>query len=117
MSMSHRSICVRWLALFIAMATFMSTPSALALGRNAEPQCAQVICLSPRDGTPAPAECRSIRAVYFDIRIYTPPPKFNPGATQRARDQWLKQCRSARPIDLQKISIKYGRLFADPIVY
>ena len=91
--------------------------SAQALGPDAESQCAQVICLSPRDGTPAPAECRPIRAVYFNIRIFTPPPKFNPGATQRARDYWLRQCRTARQIDFQKISIKYGRLFADPIAY
>jgi len=115
MSMSHRSICVRWLALFIAMATFMSTPSALALGRNAEPQCAQVICLSPRDGTPAPAECRAIRAVYFDIRVFTP--KYNPSATRSARNAFLRMCTSARQMDLQKISAKYGTLYADPIVY
>lgn len=91
---------------------------ALALGPSAEPQCAQVICLSPAMGTAAPRiECPAIRQVYFDIRIFTPPPKFNPSATAEARHAFLRRCSTARMSDLQVIKNKYGRLFADPIVY
>lgn len=92
-------------------------PAMAAAGPTAQPSCAQVICLGPDHGTAPPSECIPVRAVYFEIRIYTPPPKFNPRATANARHAYLRTCRTAQATDLMIIKMKYGRLFADPISF
>jgi len=98
----------------VMVACFMGPLIALA-GPTAEPQCAQVICLSPADGTPAPPECGMIRQVYFNIRVFNP--YYNPSATSNLRHQYIAVCSTARTVDLNKITQKYGTLFYDPMVY
>ena len=88
---------------------------ALAVGATAEPTCAQVICLSPAPGTPAPQECFPIRAVYFAITVYDP--LFDADATAGLRKAFLQTCLTASAPHLMLIDTKYGRLPADPIVY
>jgi len=87
----------------------------VAASPKAEPQCAQVICLAPSDGTPAPSSCFAIRQVYFNIRVFSP--KFNPPATSRARHRYISMCSTARASDLNIITRKYGMLFNDPRAY
>ena len=106
---------MRFMNWVVAAALLTGSSIAAALGPSAEPQCAQVICLSPADGTPAPGECRPIRAVYFNIRVFDP--NFDPPATAKLRDQYLRMCSTARSIELNKIRAKYGMLFADPMTY
>jgi hypothetical protein len=97
------------------MVGLVLSQAVLAAGGTAEPSCAQVICLSPAKGTPAPQECFPIRAVYFSMVVYDP--SFDAGATNDIRSAFLETCRTARPMDLMTISNKYGRLPADPIAY
>lgn len=78
----------------------------------AQPSCAQVICLSPRDGQPAPQACFAVRARYFSIRIYNP--SYDPGATAQARKAFLETCATANAADIGKITQKYGALHDDP---
>lgn len=97
------------------IAALLMPAYALAMGPTAQPQCAQVICLSPADGRPAPSECRPIRQVYFNIRVFNP--SYDPASTSRLRHRYISMCRTARPADLQKITGKYGVLFNDPISF
>jgi len=94
--------------------------SALAEGvsitpaRPAMPTCAILLCLSPKFGMPPPATCIPVRAPYFEIRVYTP--KFNPEATAQARKQQLLTCYDGRLVDIERATMRYGRLYNDPIV-
>lgn len=97
------------------VAAGLMLPIMAVAAPKAEPQCAQVICLSPADGMPAPMECGMIRQVYFNIRVFNP--YYNPSATSNLRHRYIAMCRTARPADLNKITQKYGTLFYDPIVY
>lgn len=90
-------------------------PGMALAGPMAQPQCAQVICLSPADGTPAPSECRAIRQVYFNLRVLNP--IYNPSATADLRHNFLSMCLTARAVDLYKIKMKYGPLYDDPLVF
>ncbi len=99
----------------VALTFMLTSVAAMAIGGIAEPSCAQVICLSPADGTSAPRACLPVRQPYFMIRVYDP--EFDADATAAARLSFLKTCTSARPSDLLHITGKYGKLPDDPIAF
>jgi hypothetical protein len=87
----------------------------VSAGMPAEPSCAQVICLSPQNGMPPPPSCIAVRAPYFAIRVFSP--YYNSSATAQARRAFLMTCTTARPMDINTITNKYGELYSDPMVY
>lgn len=89
---------------------------ALDLGPPAEPSCAQVICLSPAPGTPAPSECFPVRQAYFNIRVYKHG-HYNPPLTAEKRRLFLQTCLTALSTDISRITLLYGQLFDDPRSY
>ena len=102
------------IATVVAILSAMFSLPAASVGRVAEPSCAQVICLSPADNQPPPQYCLQVRQRYFVIRVYDP--SYDADATSAARQAFLSTCTSARPMDIQKITNKYGKLPDDPIV-
>lgn len=76
------------------------------------PQCDAYVCLNNLPGQ-MPSVCSGYRAPYFAIRMYTP--YYNPQATAKAREAWLRAgCPTMMPALVTKITQRYGPLFSDP---
>lgn len=96
------------LIVVLLMAVVLGVSSAFA----SPPQCDAYVCLNNLPGQ-MPAVCTTYRAPYFAIRMYTP--YYNPQATAKAREVWLRTgCPTMMPTLVMQITQRYGQLFADP---
>ncbi len=90
------------------LGVFMGASNSFA----SPPQCDAYVCLNNLPGQ-MPAVCSTYRAPYFAIRIFTP--QYNPSATAKAREAWLRGgCPTMMPALVSKITKRYGKVFADP---